>query len=31
MVQGQGYMLDVTSFPNQALIVFGEWLKISVV
>ena len=27
MVQGQGYLVDVTSLPNQALI-FGEWLKI---
>ena len=27
MVQGQGYIVDVTSRPNQALIIFGEWLK----
>ena len=27
MVQDQGYMVDVTSLPNQALIIFGEWLK----
>ena len=31
MVQGQGYMIDVTSLPNQALIVFGEWLTMCVV
>ena len=28
MVQGQSYMADVTSLPNQALIIFGERLKI---
>ena len=27
MVQGQGYIVDVSSLPNQALIIFGEWLK----
>ena len=31
MVQGQGYMVDITSPPNQALIIFGEWLKTCVV
>ena len=31
MVQGQGYMVDVTSLPNQVLITFGEWLKMCVV
>ena len=31
MVQDQGYMVDVTSLPNQALIIFGEWLKMYVV
>ena len=30
MVQGQGYMVDVTSLPNQALIIFVEWLKMRV-
>ena len=31
MVQGQGYIVDVTSLPNQALIIFGEWIKMCVV
>ena len=31
MVQAQGYMVDVTSLLNQALIIFGEWLKMCVV
>ena len=31
MVQGQGYIVDVTSLPNQALIIFGELLKMCVV
>ena len=31
MVPGQGYMVDVTSLPNQALIFFGEWLKMCLV
>ena len=31
MVQGQGYMVDVTALPNQALIIFDEWLKMGVV
>ena len=31
MVQGQGYMVDVTSLTNQALIIFVEWLKMCVV
>ena len=31
MVQGQGHMVDVTSLSNQALIFFGEWLKMCVV
>ena len=30
IVQGQGYTVDVTSLPNQALIIFGEWLKMCV-
>ena len=30
-MQGQGYMVDVTSLPNQAIIIFGEWLKMYVV
>ena len=31
MVQGQGYMVDATSLPNQALLIFSEWLKMCVV
>ena len=31
MVQDQGCMVDVTSLPNQALIIFDEWLKMCVV
>ena len=31
IVQGQGYIVNVTSLPNQALITFGEWLKMCVV
>ena len=31
MVQDQGYMVDVTSLPNQALIIFSKWLKMCVV
>ena len=31
VVQCQGYMVDVTSLPNQALINFGEWVKMCVV
>ena len=31
MVQGQGYMVGVTSLPNQAFIIFGEWLNMCVV
>ena len=31
MVQGQGYMVDVTSLPNQASVIFGDWLKMCVV
>ena len=31
MVQGQGYMVDVTPLPNQALMIFDEWLKMCVV
>ena len=30
MVKGQGYMMDVTSLSKQALIIFGEWLKMCV-
>ena len=30
MVQGQGYMVDVTIFPNQALIILDQWLKMCV-
>ena len=30
MVQDQGYIVDVTLLPNQALIIFGEWLKMCV-
>ena len=30
MVQGQGYMVDVISLLNQALIIFGEWFKMCV-
>ena len=30
MVQGQVYIVDVTSLPNQALIIFDEWLKMCV-
>ena len=26
-MQGQDYMVDVASLPNQALIIFGEWLN----
>ena len=31
MVQGQGYIVDVTSLTNQALIIFGKRLKMCVV
>ena len=30
-MQGQDYMVDVTSLLNQALRIFGEWLKMCVV
>ena len=31
MAQGQGNMVNVTSLPNQALIIFNAWLKMCVV
>ena len=31
MVQGQGYMVYVTSLPKQALIIFDKLLKMCVV
>ena len=31
MVQGKGYMVDATSLTNQALVIFGKWLKMCVV
>ena len=31
MVQVRRYMVDVTSRTNQALTIFGEWLKMCVV
>ena len=30
MVKGQGCTVDVTSLPNQALKIFGEWQKMCV-
>ena len=30
MAQDQGYMVNLTSLPKQALIIFGEWLKMCV-
>ncbi|GBP04541.1 hypothetical protein EVAR_3904_1 [Eumeta japonica] len=30
-LQGQGYMVDVVTIPDQSLSIFAEWLKMHVV
>ena len=30
-MQGQGYIVNVTSLPSQAFIIFNDWLKMYVV